>query len=647
MSICRAAAILLPFTLLAACAAPASAQLPLTEADLLNRILDRDRLYQPPGAGEQARFFVWPGRTEGEPPVSHPDEPDGWMPLAVVEGPGVLTRLWTAEPSGHIRLEIDGAAVIDVPFKKLFDGTFAPFGPPLSYSLADSTGSSCYFPIGFSGTCRVLGRGVEQPCEFQFCTWDRATAVKSFTLPLAKEEQDALAALKVALERGLSDSQIDGPGRILPMATAQRLKQRDVLSDGLSGAGIIRALYVAQTERSDPRNPYALHQCVLRIYFDGRADPAIEVPLSAFFGCAFTRERVNGLAVGTNREVAIPLPDRGRGLDEYLYCLLPMPFTDGFRVEIANNSGEELGLLLYLRVARITPPADSLRLHARFRRVDPCTGPTFELHSGRGPGRLVGTLWMIDTPREEAWDGGGFALAADEPPANARYRGVDTAAWFGGRTPLSRFQTALHGCPSVRPYGKSFAVRWLLADDVAYSRNLDLTWRYQPATGQRDAYVGSVTWWYAPGDAGHRFARLQSADLAVPPLRIPNAVEVEGRVRGTTGWSRISQQNAGGAELSGQEAVVIAENQDVEIEIPLLEARHADLKLRIHPKRPFDTVTLTARDGSAATITSDRRPSGIYAVGRWKLAAGSNPVKVRCSQATTLDCWIVDPAAGE
>lgn len=82
--------------------------------------------------------------------------------LAEVEGPGAITRIWSANPQGRLRVYVEGALepVVDCRFEDLFHGLYAPFRPPISG--VSSGGSYSYWPIGFESSCRVT---VHEPPE--------------------------------------------------------------------------------------------------------------------------------------------------------------------------------------------------------------------------------------------------------------------------------------------------------------------------------------------------------------------------------------------------------------------------------------------------------------------------------------------------
>ena len=72
-----------------------------------------------------------------------------------VTGPGVVTRIWSANPSGELRIYVDGASTptFAAPMGDLLRGRVSPFGPPFGFVAA--RGGNLYFPIAFREACRI------------------------------------------------------------------------------------------------------------------------------------------------------------------------------------------------------------------------------------------------------------------------------------------------------------------------------------------------------------------------------------------------------------------------------------------------------------------------------------------------------------
>lgn len=620
----------------------AVAQERITQAELLRRVIDVQRLATPPRVGE--RTAVYSSSPDGPAP---PKDEDGWDVLLDTPGPGAITRFWFAKPEGDVRFVLDGQPVIDAALDALLSGRLAPLEEPLVVR-----GAGCYFPIGFNQSCKVVRRRSTADYLINTVQFPRGTEVQPFQPELDDAARAALAEVQRTLKDGFTEKQLSGGQRLLPVAVEQELGPDEVLSEPLENAGTVRALYVALTERNNPPEVGALHRCILRIYVDGEKSPRVEAPLCDFFAAGFDLLPVHSLVLGTDATLPLPLPERRSGEDRFMYCLFPMPYRDGLKVEIENLNEDKrkIGLLLHLRVDTRPPAPDALQFYARFRKEDPCRTPEYPLLEVTGRGRLVGCVLNVDCPRA-AWWGAGVAKLWLDGAKVPFCAGTDTAAYFGQVAPLQSRRAgtagAFEGVTRTGPFGKSSAYRDGLADCVNFQKSVRFAFGNAQAQGLKDTYYSSVAYWYAERGAKHFFKPLKAADLTVPGLRIPGAIEIEDNIRGKDWGSFVKQKFAEGAELSGKEAASITTDQPVEINVPSEAERVVLLKLRVNPRRPFETITVRDKSASVVgTATYDRTADGIYTVGTFHVETGDNWVTVQCSRPAMLDCWILDtPAA--
>jgi hypothetical protein len=142
-----------------------------------------------------------------------------------------------------------------------------------------------------------------------------------------------------------------------------------VLAD-VAGAGSIEHIWTTLSMRDSPNGPRdvsaALRALVLRMYWDGAAEPSVLTPLGDFFGVGHGR---------TVNFASLPLqmsPQDGRGFN----CFFHMPFATGARIEVANELlSDAVNLYFYVDYARFDAlDADVGRFHAHFRRENPTDG---------------------------------------------------------------------------------------------------------------------------------------------------------------------------------------------------------------------------------------------------------------------------------
>ncbi len=655
--------------------AEGSAPAPLTQADLLHRLIDVERLMFPPAEEYSGMFSSYDRRARLDPTGAtvtwaHEEDrgqferagEDGWMVMAEVDGPGIITRIWSPDPTGRLRFIFDRQNVLELDFTALFDGQTPPFGPPLCYVTAGA-GHNCYFPLGFAQSCQVQCRASTSTYEISYVRLRRGTRVESFTPRLDDAARAALELVRTVLQDASSvmyskrsQQQLMGEARTYPLSSFDELRDGErLVAETAAGGGVIRALHVALTDRSLPRTPYALRRCILRIYFDGAAQPAVEAPLMDFFGSGFDYEPFNSLLCGTNKWTTMPGhgtyddPNKVTQESRFMYCHFPMPFRDTARIEIEANAGRRLGLSIWARVDSTPPPAEALRFHARFRREDPCKADHYVLLETSGPGRIVGCTFGVDCPRGDWWGAGDYKLWIDGVRFPTVF-GTGADGLLGDGPGLAHFARPLHGVTRCGTFGKNAGYRWFISDCLNFEAAARLAIANLHVGEVRDTYYSSVVYWYAPAEApgpgGTALFPGLTPELVMPPsLRVPGAVEVEGHVLGE-GWGTIlHERNADGNELSAGAAAIITTREPVQINIPAERTRPVHLTLRVHQlgTRFFRTIDIRDPAGAPlATLEFDPDSDGYYPVGAVTLQAGDNLFTVECPRNATLDCWVLE-----
>ncbi len=101
----------------------------------------------------------------------------------------------------------------------------------------------------------------------------------------------------------------------------------------IPGAGIIKHIWF--TLNTD--DPFIRRNAVLRMYWDGEEHPSVESPLGDFFGQGWGEEY---------NFASLPLaaaPMKGKALN----CYFPMPFGNGARITLENQSENEINSFYY------------------------------------------------------------------------------------------------------------------------------------------------------------------------------------------------------------------------------------------------------------------------------------------------------------
>lgn len=281
-----------------------------------------------------------------------------------------------------------------------------------------------------------------------------------------------------------------GPGWKISPSIEVPGRSTHVLAD-VPGAGCITHIWMT----SHPAN---WRRLVLRAYWDGAEEPAVEVPAGDFFGqgwCRFAQLSSHMIAVNPHG-----------GLNSYW----PMPFGEGARLTVENLATEPVTVYYQVTYERGGDTSQEGRLHAQWRRSNPLTtGSTHVLvDSVAGQGHYVGThlAWGVNS---RGWWGEGemkFYVDGDTsaPDPYATIVGTGTEDYFGGAWDFSvpgqgytEFTTPYLGLHQViRPDGQyesqqRFAMyRHHVLDPIRFERDLTvdiqaLGWRTDPSGARR------------------------------------------------------------------------------------------------------------------------------------------------------------------
>jgi hypothetical protein len=177
----------------------------------------------------------------------------------------------------------------------------------------------------------------------------------------------------------------------------------------IPGSGVIKHIWLTWAST----DPMFYRNAILRMYWDGETAPSVESPLGDVFGQGWGE---------CYPYVALPLcatPERS------VNCYLPMPFADGARIEIENDSEHPCrALFYYVDYEERRKPDENLgRFHAQWcrhvnspplRAEHPRGNAAANLTDrfnhvfidARGSGHYVGLNYYVDTP-DPGWYGEG------------------------------------------------------------------------------------------------------------------------------------------------------------------------------------------------------------------------------------------------
>ncbi|MBO1752132.1 DUF2961 domain-containing protein [Actinotalea sp. BY-33] len=252
---------------------------------------------------------------------------------------------------------------------------------------------------------------------------------------------------------------------------------------------------------------------VLRAYWDGSAEPAIEAPYGDVFCSGWGRfAQVSSQLVAANPQ---------GGFNSYW----PMPFRRSAHLTIENTSTVTVRVYYQITYEVGGDYSDEGYLHAQWRRSNPLEDrtPHTILEGVEGAGHYVGTYiaWGVNSPGW--WGEGEIKFFMDDDEEFPTICGTGTEDYFGGAwnfdvpgAGYTEFTTPYLGMPQViQPDGlydsqQRFGMyRWHVADPIVFGERLRVTiqalgwrsgWRYLPL---RDD-IASTAWFYLDRPATQR-----------------------------------------------------------------------------------------------------------------------------------------------
>lgn len=292
-----------------------------------------------------------------------------------------------------------------------------------------------------------------------------------------------------------------------------------VLAD-IAGPGMITHMYFTMILP----NPLDYRDAVLRMYWDGERTPSVEVPFGDFFCISScTPRKFASLMVAVNPGARDEIVENG------VNCYWPMPFSDGARITLANESprvfGGGLGRVWYHidYEEYDDPPDDELgRFHAQWRRENPTVKwnapqnekrgafpavnladrENYKILEARGAGHIAGLFLQVNNLQGGWWGEGDDMIFVDDDSWPPAIHGTGTEEIFGGGAcPNKEYAGPYTGFLLVEnkdgePHrGLNAMYRWYLQDPIRFRKSVRMSVEHGHANDFANDYA-SVAYWY-------------------------------------------------------------------------------------------------------------------------------------------------------
>jgi hypothetical protein len=369
-------------------------------------------------------------------------------------------------------------------------------------------------------------------------------------------------------------------------------------------------------------------EIVLRMYWDGAEQPAVEAPLGDFFAAGF----------GLRREVR-SMPVQVEGGDGY-NSFWQMPF---FRrgVITVTNEGERNVRSFYYQIDYTevnSLPEGTAYFCAQYRREFPETlGRDYLILEAEGHGHYVGTVMSIQS-RSPFWFGEGDARIYIDGDSTPTIQGTGTEDYFLSAWGLNEHLYPYFGCTYMSDDPSNLGVRatmyrWHIDDPIRFTRSIRFEIEHtgwmsadETETGEIDGHVereddiATVAFWYQIGQP-KRFTTLPSLEgRTFPNLdRVIEGKDMIGSARHSLGTLELQE----GYDWTGEGQIFFvpaSEDAFLELKFQIAEPELAGLVLRLTYGPDYGKYRILL-DGEEVTELADypdwnpRGPRDFYAEG--------------------------------
>jgi hypothetical protein len=342
-----------------------------------------------------------------------------------------------------------------------------------------------------------------------------------------------------------------------------------VMAD-LRGPGVVDHIWITVAD-----NEFAWPRLVrLRVYYDGKKTPSVDVPLGDFFGVGHGYERDLD---------SMPIRDSSFGRARNSYW--QMPFRQSCKITVTDEGNRPVTMFYYHVDWQKHPslPEDVAYFHGYYRQERPAVaGKNYEFVNLKGTGHYVGTVLNV-IQAGVGWFGEGDDLFYVDGAKHPQIAGTGTEDYFNEAWGLRVSYSNWYGTPVAegeRIGARLTGYRWHVPDPVPYTKSLwagieHAGWTYN-ADGtlrsgfeERPDYFSSAAFWYQKG---------VNEDLAEPPYgnaRLPlgNALQiaVEDSIAEVTtekGKASVQREVDWGRDLLFFEAEGVGSRINIPLDVP-------------------------------------------------------------------------------
>lgn len=406
------------------------------------------------------------------------------------------------------------------PFTFQDDGTF-PIPP--RYDINKGRFSIMYYPMTFKKRLKITFIP-EKNWDFRGTTWYQNTLIKySNDTEVESWNDPRLDNRKVRNQwKNVGKDPKSTEGNIVVQKKVSVRKGQTKTITELSGQGSIASLKI----NMNPFTKETFFNSTLRIYWDGNAKPAVDVPLGYFFGGG-----------GKDYEIAddvwqTKLSSLFFGYDSQkneLYAYWVMPYWKSAKIEIQNNSTQNIQSLTcevqYKKAEVLKYPKDKTGYFHAKRTVDTDnkTTPYTTAFRENGRGHVVGILFFT-----EGYDMDGDEFTYIDGSCTPQIHGSGTEddhnqGWAG-----TAYQKPLWGAITN---GYASAYRIYMNDNYIFNKDITINYEYSKCKGWPKGGDSDVTVFYYKANSSEVLTLTDELDVANETSEKAHGYSVSGQTR--------------------------------------------------------------------------------------------------------------------
>lgn len=414
--------------------------------------------------------------------------------IADLKGPGIIQRIWTPTPTEDtISFYFDNETEpqISLKFIDLFSGNHYPFIRPISGN--EVGGYYCYLPIPYKSSCKIIYKGkTMQFIQIQYSEMKDGSPISSFREQFTQKEKDALQlAVKAWSSTGKEVMDLLPSEEIKSLTSTVQIKPGETVRifESSHGGRITGFELLPQNELNREFKDF-----FLRAGWDNDQVPAINCPVSDFFGYAFGKPSMRSMLSGVKNGVH--------------YCYFPMPFEKKAYLELVSvlppgKTGREISCKITVYYTDSGKKVNEGKFYAMWKReINPEMNKPYTILERSGRGHYAATMLQAQglNPGMTIFFEGDDVCTID---GEMRLHGTGSEDYFnGGWYALpdrwdQAFSLPIHGSLAYSiPLARTGGYRLYIPDKLPFEKNIKMTIGHGPENNNIPVDYTSVAFYY-------------------------------------------------------------------------------------------------------------------------------------------------------